>query len=78
MESQITYVYLPGVSRSQIKKIRLLRDGTELKIVEDWITTNYPELVFVSLGASPFCRIRSIRSSRWSCWRRELRFHCSI
>ena len=53
MESQITYVYLPGVSRSQIKKIRLLRDGTELKIVEDWITTNYPELVFVSLGASP-------------------------
>ena len=53
MESQITYVYLPGVSRSQIKKLRLLRDGTELKIVEDWITTNYPELVFVSLGASP-------------------------
>ena len=41
------------MSRSQIKKIRLLRDGTELKIVEDWITTHDPELVFVSLGASP-------------------------
>jgi len=53
LESQVGYIYLPGICREQVKKIRLLRDGTELRIISDWITTNYPELVFVKLGPSP-------------------------
>ncbi len=53
MESQIGYIYLPGVPRQEVKKIRLLRDGSELPAAINWITDNYPEYVFVSLGSSP-------------------------
>ena len=53
MESQVGYVYLPGVDRNEVKKIRLLKDRSELKIADNWITGNYPGYVFVSLGASP-------------------------
>lgn len=53
MENQVSFLCLPGITREQVKKIRLLRDGSELKIADHWITGNYPELVFVSLGESP-------------------------
>jgi len=52
-ESQVNYVYLPGIKVEQVKKVRLLKDGTELHIITDWITTNYPDLVFVDLGRDP-------------------------
>ena len=32
---------------------RLLADGSELSIIENWITQNYPDVVFVSLGEDP-------------------------
>lgn len=53
MENQVSFLCLPGITREQVKKIRLLRDGSELKIADHWITGNYPDLVFVSLGESP-------------------------
>jgi len=52
-EPQIGYVYLPGIKREQIRKIRLLRDGSELRVANSWITDNYPEYAFVSFGDSP-------------------------
>ena len=52
-ENQVSFLCLPGIRREQVRKIRLLRDGSELKIADSWITGNYPELVFVSLGESP-------------------------
>jgi alpha-L-fucosidase len=42
-----------GLRRSQVKKARLLSTGGELKIVGDWVTHNYPDLVFISFGQSP-------------------------
>lgn len=53
MEPQISYVYLPGIRQEQVRKIRLLRDQTELPVISNWITTNYPDYVFVSLGENP-------------------------
>ena len=53
MESQITYVPLPGVPRDKIDSVRLVKSGTELPVVSDWITNNYPDVSFVSLGPDP-------------------------
>ena len=52
-EPQISYVPLTGIKADEVKKIRLLATGTELKIEENWITRNYPDVVFVSLGDAP-------------------------
>ena len=52
-ENQVSFLGLPGIRREQVRKIRLLRDGSELKIADNWITGNYPDRVFVSLGDSP-------------------------
>lgn len=53
MEPQIGYVYLPGIRKEQVKAIRLLCDGSERKIDQGWITSNYADLVFVKLSDSP-------------------------
>ena len=52
-ENQIGYIPLVGIQRDQIKKIRLLSTGAELRQEEIWITDNYPEYVFTSFGESP-------------------------
>lgn len=51
-EPQIGYVPLTGINADDVKRIRLLADGSELKIERDWITNNYSDIVFVSLGSS--------------------------
>ena len=53
MESLIGYIPLTGICAEQVKKIRLLETGAELKIANDWITGNYSDIVFVSLGENP-------------------------
>ncbi len=53
MEGQVSYICLPGIRPEQVKKIRLLRSGTELPMIRNWITGNYPQYVFVSLGEDP-------------------------
>lgn len=52
-EPQIGFVPLVGIKADDVKCIRLLRDGSELKIERNWITNNYPDIVFVSLGENP-------------------------
>lgn len=53
MENQVGFLPLIGVQRNQIKKIRLLMAGSELKITDNWITSNYQHIPFVSFGSSP-------------------------
>ncbi|MEG1995944.1 MAG: alpha-L-fucosidase [Oscillospiraceae bacterium] len=52
-EPLVGFIPLNGITKEQVQKIRLLQDGTELKIADTWITKNYPDYVFVSLGANP-------------------------
>lgn len=53
MENPIGFVALHGLKKEDIKKIRLLATGTELKIADSWVTSNYPDVVFVSFGPNP-------------------------
>ena len=53
MEPLVGMVPLFGVREEEIDHIRLLATGSELKIVKNWISGNYPELVMVSLGPDP-------------------------
>ncbi len=52
-EPLIGYVPLTGISADKVKKIRLLSDGSELTVSVNWITSNYPDIVFVSFGDNP-------------------------
>lgn len=53
MENPIGFVALHGIKKEEIKKIRLLATGTEIKIADSWITSNYPNVVFISFGPNP-------------------------
>ena len=44
---------LPGVSPSQVKTVRLLATGSELKIFHHWTTERYPDHTFVMFGPDP-------------------------
>ena len=52
-EAQIGFVPLTGIKADDVKCIRLLQDGSELKIERNWMTNNYPDVVFVSFGENP-------------------------
>lgn len=52
-EPQIGFVPLMGIQADQVKKIRLLKDGSEMQIIRNWMTGNYPDVVFVSFGPNP-------------------------
>lgn len=52
-EPQVGFIPLTGIRPDQIRKIRLLRDGSEMRLDRGDFTQNYPELAFVSFGASP-------------------------
>ena len=54
MENSIGSVPLYGVSRDEIQKVRLLSDGSELKISDFWTVSNYPDMVFVDISATPY------------------------
>lgn len=49
-ENSIGYVPLYGIKRDIVKKIRLLKDNSEVEIVDNWIVSNYPDIVFVKLS----------------------------
>ena len=53
-EKAIGHELLENVPRDQIRSIRLLRDGTELRVVDNWIVNNYPDAAFVKLSDTPF------------------------
>ena len=44
---------MPGVSPSQVKTVRLLATGSELKIFHHWTTERYPDHTFVMFGPDP-------------------------
>lgn len=50
MENGIGGIPLYGISKNKVKKIRLLKDGTEIKPLDFWTVNNYPDILFVSLG----------------------------
>lgn len=52
-EPVIGLIPLMGLEEKQVKHIRLLSTGCEVKIVKDWISNNYPDVVMVSLGPDP-------------------------
>ena len=53
MEPQVGFVPLKGVSPDQIERVRLMKDGSELRVARNWMTNNYPDYAFVSFGDSP-------------------------
>lgn len=52
-EPLVGFVPLTGIRPDQIKKVRLLQDGSEMLVDQGWITQNYPDIAFVSFGQSP-------------------------
>ena len=46
----IGYLPLTGIPKDTIKKLRLLRDGTELHIQDNWIVNNYPDVTFTEIA----------------------------
>ncbi len=52
-DNPIGFVPLTGIAADKVKAARLLATGAELPVEKNWITNNYPDLAFVSLGPSP-------------------------
>ncbi len=52
-DNPIGFVPLTGVKRDDIKFVQALHSGAELPIIRNWITDNYPDITFVSLGDDP-------------------------
>ncbi len=44
---------LPGVKREEISHVRRLADGSEVKIMSNWIYENYPDITFVHVSNEP-------------------------
>ena len=53
MEPAIGSIPLYGVSHNEVSSLRLLADGRELKPAQSWMVSNYPDIVFVDVSASP-------------------------
>lgn len=49
-ENSIGSIWLEGIKRDEVKGIRLLADGTEVKITSNWIVDNYPEAVLLDVS----------------------------
>ncbi|WP_455619178.1 alpha-L-fucosidase [Eisenbergiella sp.] len=52
-ENTIGPVPLPGLDKSRVKKIRALADGYEIPVSDSWVHSDYPDIVFASLGPDP-------------------------
>lgn len=53
MENAIGSIPLYGILRDSVKRVRLLADRSELKIENNWIVNNYPDIVFVKVSDTP-------------------------
>ena len=49
-ENAIGSIWLEGIKRDEIQSIRLLSDGSEVKIANNWMVENYPDAVFVDVS----------------------------
>ena len=54
MENAIGAVPLYGIPKDKVKAMRLLSDGSELKISGGWCESNYPDVVFVNVSDTPY------------------------
>ena len=54
MENAIGSVPLYGISKDLVKSVRLLSDGSELKVADNWIVNNYPDIAFVDISNRPY------------------------
>ena len=53
-ENALGPVPLMGVPKDRIESIRLLRDGSEVKLSTSWTHSDYPDIAFADLGPSPY------------------------
>ena len=53
-ENALGPVPLMGVPKDRIESIRLLRDGSEIKLSTSWTHSDYPDIAFADLGPSPY------------------------
>ena len=44
---------VPGIPKNKVKGVRLLRDGSEVKISTSWVHSDYPNILFADLGPDP-------------------------
>lgn len=44
---------VPGIPKNKVKGVRLLRDGSEVKISTSWVHSDYPDILFADLGPDP-------------------------
>ena len=44
---------LQGLSKEQVKSVRWVHSGAEVKIAKGWVYDNYPDVVFADLGPDP-------------------------
>lgn len=52
-ENTIGPMPLAGLKREQVDHVRMLATGAEVPLVQDWICSNYPDVVFAGLGPDP-------------------------
>ncbi|MCL2463403.1 MAG: alpha-L-fucosidase [Defluviitaleaceae bacterium] len=52
-ENQVGVLPLMGLKKERIKRIRMLADGSEMKLSGFWAAYNYPDIPFISFGDSP-------------------------
>lgn len=52
-EGAIGDIPLEGIARENVEKVRLLASGAEVKISDSWMSKNYPDTLFISLGSDP-------------------------
>lgn len=54
MENGIGGIPLYGIRKDRVKRVRLLSDGSEIKIANNWVVNNYPDIAFVEVSSTPF------------------------
>ena len=52
-ENTIGAMPLAGLRKEQVKAVRWLATGAEIRLAGSWITDNYPDVVFADLGPDP-------------------------
>lgn len=52
-ENTIGAMPLQGLSKEQVKSVRWVHSGAEIKIAKGWVYDNYPDIVFADLGPDP-------------------------
>lgn len=52
-ENTIGAIPIAGLKRDEIKRLRVLENGSEARVVEHFTYANYPDIVFVDLGPNP-------------------------